>query len=95
MADRFSYSCRSNLSFSSTLLEEICRSIDDTGGDNRGSIMRKKRDDATTRFLFKTEEEMANYQRACMIERWMEKKAVGRGRSTPPELLQVIFFKKK
>ncbi|KAH6758185.1 hypothetical protein C2S51_018420 [Perilla frutescens var. frutescens] len=100
MADRFSYSCRrsshteishtsSNLSFSSTLLEEICRSIDRGGDDDIAAIcsvdsMRKKRDDggsATAPFPFKTDEEMANYQRACMIEKWMEKKAVGRVKS--------------
>ncbi|XP_057797133.1 protein BIG GRAIN 1-like A [Salvia miltiorrhiza] len=82
MADRFSYSCTSNhssnnLSFSSTLLEEIYQSID-SGGDE-GESMRKK----TTGFLLKTDEDMANYQRACMIERWMEKKAIARQRSTP------------
>lgn len=79
MADRFSYSSTrkitsNNLSFSSTLLDEICRSIDGDGDEIRES-MRQKRDD---RFLFNTEEQVANYQRACMIEKWMEKKLVAR-----------------
>ncbi|KAK6153571.1 hypothetical protein DH2020_013210 [Rehmannia glutinosa] len=37
--------------------------------------MRTKRGDANVRTVFQsTEEDMANYQRTCMVEKWMEKK---------------------
>ncbi|KAL0341847.1 UNVERIFIED_CONTAM: protein BIG GRAIN 1-like A [Sesamum calycinum] len=73
-----------NPSFSSTLLDSIYRSIDQ--GEEELVIyreaMRKKQQtfgseagaDAKVRGVFKSEEEMANFQRACMIEKWMEKK---------------------
>ncbi|KAK4395079.1 protein BIG GRAIN 1-like B [Sesamum angolense] len=73
-----------NPSFSSTLLDAIYRSIDQ--GEEELVIyreaMRKKQQtfgseagaDAKVRGVFKSEEEMANFQRACMIEKWMEKK---------------------
>ncbi|KAL2243201.1 protein BIG GRAIN 1-like B isoform X2 [Sesamum indicum] len=82
------YSHRSssnNPSFSSTLLDAIYRSIDQ--GEEEVVIyreaMRKKQSfgseaagggGANVRGVFKSEEEMANFQRACMIEKWMEKK---------------------
>ncbi|XP_073015924.1 protein BIG GRAIN 1-like A [Primulina eburnea] len=62
-------------SFSSTLLDAIYRSIDQ--GEDRNlvmygeTIMRKKKQQPA---MFRTEEEIANFQRACMIEKWMEKK---------------------
>lgn len=59
-------------SFSSTLLDEIYRSIDQGEDENINVIMRKKQQ--TSAAMFRTEEEIANFQRACMIEKWMEKK---------------------
>lgn len=94
----FAASSNSNQSsFSSSLLDAIYRSIDQ-GDDDMGIYRegtRKKSyggvdvDDAGANVrrgvLFKTDEEMANFQRACMIEKWMEKKAgekaVGRRKS--------------
>ncbi|KAK4427385.1 protein BIG GRAIN 1-like B [Sesamum alatum] len=79
------YSHRSsanNPSFSSTLLDAIYRSIDQ--GEEEVVIyreaMRKKQsfgsheEEGGGTNVFKSEEEMANFQRACMIEKWMEKK---------------------
>ncbi|KAL6568291.1 hypothetical protein OROHE_003975 [Orobanche hederae] len=65
-------------SFSSTLLDAIYRSIDQ--GDEEMVIYREtmggKKQSANVRGgVFRSEEEMANFRRACMIEKWMEKKA--------------------
>ncbi|CAK9310599.1 unnamed protein product [Citrullus colocynthis] len=67
---------RQNPSFSSSLLDAIYRSIDDTNGVQREEqvifyteSMRKKQsieDDV--------EDDRLNFHRACMIEKWMEKK---------------------
>ncbi|XP_073035898.1 protein BIG GRAIN 1-like B [Primulina eburnea] len=59
-------------SFSSTLLDEIYRSFDQGEDENINVIMRKKQQ--TSAAMFRSEEEIANFQRACMIEKWMEKK---------------------
>ncbi|CAI9753737.1 unnamed protein product [Fraxinus pennsylvanica] len=63
----------SNPSFSSTLLDAIYRSIDE--GEEELVVykktMKKKQNDLLG---FQSEEEMANSRRACMIEKWMEKK---------------------
>lgn len=76
---------RDNPSFSSTLLDAIYRSIDDGngGGGEANSVstaegevifyretMRKKQSSSG----LKEEEKMVNFRRACMIEKWMEKK---------------------
>lgn len=62
-------------SFSSTLLDAIYRSIDQGEDQNLvmygETIMRKKQQQPA---MSRTEEEIANFQRACMIEKWMEKK---------------------
>lgn len=94
----FAASSNSNhSSFSSSLLDAIYRSIDQ--GDDEMVIYREgtrkksyggvDADDAGANVrrgvLSKSDEEMANFQRACMIEKWMEKKvsekAVGRRKS--------------
>lgn len=69
-------------SFSSSLLDAIYRSIDQGDGEMvmYGEGARKKSygvDGGSVRRggVFKSDEEMANFQRACMIEKWMEKKA--------------------
>ncbi|XP_044485084.1 protein BIG GRAIN 1-like B [Mangifera indica] len=68
-----------NPSFSSTLLDAIYRSIDESNGkgddDDREVIfyresMRKKKHGHGVQ----EDDQMARMQRACMIERWMEKK---------------------
>ncbi|KAJ6963317.1 protein BIG GRAIN 1-like B [Populus alba x Populus x berolinensis] len=64
--DRYRHQ-RQNPSFSSTLLDVIYRSIDESGS---GETMRKKHE---INHGFKGEE-MTSLQRACMIEKWMEKK---------------------
>uniref|UniRef100_A0A6P3YQA2 protein BIG GRAIN 1-like A isoform X1 n=1 Tax=Ziziphus jujuba TaxID=326968 RepID=A0A6P3YQA2_ZIZJJ len=67
---------RENPSFSSTLLDAIYRSIDEGEGEGEGDsgerdlifcreTMRKKQSD---------DSEMVDFRRACMIEKWMEKK---------------------
>ncbi|KAK8551312.1 hypothetical protein V6N13_119783 [Hibiscus sabdariffa] len=71
---------RENPSFSSTLLDSIYRSIDEPDGGKakqdlifcRNANMAKKHS-SNNRSL--EEEEMRSFQRACMIEKWMEKKA--------------------
>ncbi|GMI82155.1 BIG GRAIN 4 [Hibiscus trionum] len=68
-----------NPSFSSTILDSIYRSIDDPNGGSakeelilyREATMAKKH---SSNRSFK-DEEMTSLQRACMIEKWMEKKA--------------------
>jgi hypothetical protein len=75
--DRYRHQ-RQNPSFSSTLLDVIYRSIDESGngkGEEEKLIfyretMRKKHE---INHGFKGEE-MTSLQRACMIEKWMEKK---------------------
>ncbi|WRX27003.1 hypothetical protein QQP08_019490 [Theobroma cacao] len=70
---------RENPSFSSTLLDAIYRSIDESNGSKgeeelifcRETTMRKKHSNNCSL----KEEEMTSLQRACMIEKWMEKKA--------------------
>ncbi|XVE88650.1 hypothetical protein DITRI_Ditri19aG0086400 [Diplodiscus trichospermus] len=70
---------RENPSFSSTLLDAIYRSIDESNGSKgeeklifcRETTMRKKHSNNSS--LMK-EGEMTSLQRACMIEKWMEKK---------------------
>ncbi|KAJ6696146.1 PROTEIN BIG GRAIN 1-LIKE B [Salix koriyanagi] len=74
--DRYRHQ-RESPSFSSTLLDSIYRSIDETGsgkGEEEQLIyyretMRKKHENNGMK-----DEAMASLQRACMIERWMEKK---------------------
>lgn len=68
---------RENPSFSSTLLDSIYRSIDEGHGKEREEelilrreAMRKKQNSG----LKEQEEEMASFRRACMIEKWMDKK---------------------
>ncbi|KAL0424966.1 UNVERIFIED_CONTAM: protein BIG GRAIN 1-like B [Sesamum radiatum] len=73
-------------SFSSTLLDAIYRSIDRGDQEDMGFCReptRKIRRDVNVRAVFGSEEEMASFQRACMVDKWMEKKlteklAVGR-----------------
>ncbi|MBA0864841.1 hypothetical protein Goshw_006625 [Gossypium schwendimanii] len=74
---------RDNPSFSSTLLDKIYRSIDD--GDTRNvdlkfyrETMQKKQSKASVRCngsrVEEEDEEMSSFQRARLIEKWMEKK---------------------
>ncbi|XP_022853193.1 protein BIG GRAIN 1-like A [Olea europaea var. sylvestris] len=72
----YSYShshSNSNPSFSSTLLDAIYRSIDEGEEElvSYKETMKKKQNDLVG---FQSKEEMANFQRVCMIEKWMEKK---------------------
>lgn len=78
--DRYNYqkvreiSHSSNPSFSSTLLDAIYRSIDQGEGEEEivlyKETMRKKQS-----------KNMENFQKACMIENWMEEKVVVRRKS--------------
>lgn len=77
----FTSSNSNHSSFSSSLLDAIYRSIDQ--GDDEmviyGGGLRKNScagvDGANVRRgVFRSDEQMANFQRACMIEKWMEKK---------------------
>ncbi|XVE70853.1 hypothetical protein DITRI_Ditri10aG0104000 [Diplodiscus trichospermus] len=74
---------RDNPSFSSTLLDKIYRSIDD--GDTKHEdlkfyrdTMQKKQSKGNLKSsrsrAWGGEEEMSSFQRACLIEKWMEKK---------------------
>ncbi|XP_062087779.1 protein BIG GRAIN 1-like B [Humulus lupulus] len=74
---------RENPSFSSTLLDAIYRSIDEGKGNEEGELilyretMRKKQSSASTTTsgsLKQDDDGMVNFRRACMIEKWMEKK---------------------
>ncbi|MBA0777666.1 hypothetical protein Gotri_005661 [Gossypium trilobum] len=58
---------RENPSFSSTLLDKIYRSIDD--GDTKVGDMK-----FYSETMQKTSTKMSSLQRACLIEKWMEKK---------------------
>ncbi|KAL8466295.1 hypothetical protein ACS0TY_035416 [Phlomoides rotata] len=75
----FTSSNSNHPSFSSTLLDAIYRSIDE--GEDEMVIYRQgiKKKQSTfsdgANAVFKSDEEMANFRRACMIEKWMEKKA--------------------
>ncbi|KAK8584885.1 hypothetical protein V6N13_138829 [Hibiscus sabdariffa] len=67
---------RDNPSFSSSLLDSVYRSIDEPNAKEelifyREATMAKKH--SNSRSL--KDEEMTSLQRACMIEKWMEKKA--------------------
>ncbi|KAL3511637.1 hypothetical protein ACH5RR_024354 [Cinchona calisaya] len=85
----------SNPSFSSTLLDAIYRSIDETVVTDQDKelvlykeTMRKKQHSsnlskADHQHGFQDEIDMANLQRACLIEKWMEKKVVVRRNSGP------------
>lgn len=70
----------SNPSFSSTLLDAIYRSIDEAGDDDDEELvlyretMRKKHSNFGS--FGRDQERILNFQRACMIEKWMEKKKV-------------------
>ncbi|GER53577.1 hypothetical protein STAS_31109 [Striga asiatica] len=69
--------CNYNLpSFSSSLLDAIYRSIDQ--GDDEMVIYRESAAEKQNQGgagVFTSEEEMANFRRACMLEKWMEKKS--------------------
>ncbi|KAE8675302.1 Detected protein of unknown function [Hibiscus syriacus] len=82
--DRYQ-SRRDNTSFSSSLLDAICRSIDESNGDNRyedlifcrdKTIMRKEKQSSS---LLRQGEVNDSVQHACMIEKWTQKKQVSGG----------------
>ncbi|CAK7356543.1 unnamed protein product [Dovyalis caffra] len=88
--DRYRQYQRENPSFSSTLLDSIYRSIDESGNGKREEeqliFYRETMRNKHGNHGFK-DEEMTSSQRACMIEKWMEKKVsyekvVGRRKST-------------
>lgn len=75
---------RENPSFSSTLLDSIYRSIDEgeqIEARREGELifyketMRKKQSTNVSSCGVKAEEEIMSLRRACLIEKWMEKKA--------------------
>lgn len=67
-----------NPSFSSTLLDAIYRSIDEGEEDElvlyRETMRKTRSTSGTVSGAEKNNEEMANLRRACLIEKWMEKK---------------------
>ncbi|KAL4336077.1 hypothetical protein GQ457_07G045340 [Hibiscus cannabinus] len=69
---------RDNPSFSSTLLDKICRSIDD--GDSKNVDLKfyretmEKKQSKGGGYGEEEDEEMPSLRRACLIEKWMEKK---------------------
>ncbi|XVF86870.1 hypothetical protein PTKIN_Ptkin18bG0076200 [Pterospermum kingtungense] len=75
-----------NPSFSSTLLDAIYRSIDEPNGSCKGdqeelifyrdTTMRKKHSNNNNTTSLKDQKQMTSLQRACMIEKWMEKKVI-------------------
>ncbi|KAG7013996.1 Protein BIG GRAIN 1-like A, partial [Cucurbita argyrosperma subsp. argyrosperma] len=75
--DRHGRHRKQNPSFSSSLLDAIYRSIDESNGDEREEqvilyreTMRKKQSIG----FEEDEDDRLNFRRACMIEKWMEKK---------------------
>ncbi|XP_059642307.1 protein BIG GRAIN 1-like B [Cornus florida] len=80
------YRCRRepenpNPSFSSTLLDAIYRSIDEDGEREEEVVFyrettRKKHSNCAFKADTAMDEDMASLQRACMIEKWMDKKKV-------------------
>ncbi|KAF8388756.1 hypothetical protein HHK36_025436 [Tetracentron sinense] len=73
--DRFQHG-RKNPSFSSTLLDKIYRSIDEGEGEAELVLYRETMRKKQSSFGANKEEEdeMGGVRRACMIEKWMEKK---------------------
>ncbi|XVF35284.1 hypothetical protein REPUB_Repub18cG0132400 [Reevesia pubescens] len=74
---------RDNPSFSSTLLDKIYRSMNDDDGDTKHEdlkfyreTMQKKQSKGNMKSNRSRgeEEKMSSFQRACLIEKWMEKK---------------------
>ncbi|KAA0059409.1 hypothetical protein IC582_002695 [Cucumis melo] len=74
---------RQNPSFSSSLLDAIYRSIDDTTGVQRqehlifytAETMRNKQSSSSSSIdHHEIQDDRLNFRRACMIEKWMEKK---------------------
>ncbi|KAE8656236.1 hydroxyproline-rich glycoprotein [Hibiscus syriacus] len=66
---------RENPSFSSTLLDTIYRSIDEPNGGKAKEELIFYREAAMAKKHSFKKEETTSLQRACMIEKWMEKKA--------------------
>lgn len=69
-------------SFSSSLLDEIYRSIDDCGSDLQDlkfypHTMQKKQSKVTTKSsrIPRKQEEVSGKRRACLVEKWVEEKA--------------------
>lgn len=79
---KWDYYEHKNPSFSSTLLDEIYRSIDD-GEKKPAGETKFYRETSTVKKHIKSrafeDKEMANLRRACMIEKWMEKKVDEKG----------------
>ncbi|GMI77852.1 hypothetical protein HRI_001454500 [Hibiscus trionum] len=75
---------RETPSFSSSLLDAIYRSIDESNGSNRDEDMSFRRDKTTVRKKKQSstslkQEQDNSVQRACMIEKWMQHKKEVRG----------------
>ncbi|KAM7510763.1 hypothetical protein LguiB_009638 [Lonicera macranthoides] len=70
---------RANPSFSSSLLDEIYRSID--AGDDKFSKKQSSVKCSSVKSKARSsieDEEMASFRRACLIEKWMDKKVAGK-----------------
>ncbi|KAJ6354459.1 hypothetical protein OIU77_005133 [Salix suchowensis] len=77
--ERYSKHDAKNPSFSSSLLDEICRSIDDGEPKHEqlrfhGEIMPRKLKRGASGIKIEGEEGMPDLQRACLIEKFMEQK---------------------
>ncbi|XVF89032.1 hypothetical protein PTKIN_Ptkin19aG0098700 [Pterospermum kingtungense] len=66
---------RDNPSFSSTLLDKIYRSIDDDD-ETEQKTMQKKQSKGNMKSIRNRggDEEVSSFQRACLVQKWMEKK---------------------
>ncbi|KAF9617432.1 hypothetical protein IFM89_036393 [Coptis chinensis] len=90
--DKFRHRSK-NPSFSSTLLDSIYRSIDE-GEEELVLTMKKKQTSSTTTTsttLKKKDEMNDDYRRACLIEKWMEKKVTEKvvvRRNSAPDFTQ-------
>lgn len=70
---------RTHPSFSSSLLDEIYRSID--AGDKKFTMKQSGSKCSSVKSKARSsieDEEMASFQRACLIEKWMDKKVAGK-----------------
>ncbi|GLT25619.1 hypothetical protein SLA2020_007390 [Shorea laevis] len=89
--NRLERALKENPSFSSSLLEKIYRSIDEGDAEREDlkfyrETMQRKESRGSGRSRG-GEEEMSNFQRACLVEKWMEKKVSAKANAERKQIL--------
>ncbi|KAJ6435131.1 hypothetical protein OIU84_000370 [Salix udensis] len=98
--ERYSKHDAKNPSFSSSLLDEICRSIDDGEPKHEqlrfhGEIMPRKLKGGASGIKIEGEEGMPDLQRACLIEKFMEQKVSQKVMITQQRRQNLTEFERK